>query len=143
VWNATGNRPLNTAFRSRTFYLKQKLYIKTSRFTDSQVIAILEQAEAGSPVLELCREHGISNTTFYKWRAKYGGIATARSRRGLDVAAANGADHLLLLDDALARSVHSIAPNGVDHIVEVAFGENIALDLELLTLGLECGVCDA
>jgi len=43
--------------------------MKTFRFTDSQIIAILKQAEAGSPVPELCREHGISNATFYKWRA--------------------------------------------------------------------------
>ena len=48
--------------------------MKTSRFTDSQIIAILKQAEAGSPVPELCREHGFSNATFYKWRAKYGGM---------------------------------------------------------------------
>jgi putative transposase len=48
--------------------------MKTSRFTDSQIIAILKQAEAGSPVPELCREHGISNATFYKWRAKFGGM---------------------------------------------------------------------
>jgi putative transposase len=48
--------------------------MKTSRFTDSQIIAILQQAEAGSPVPELCREHAISNATFYKWRAKYGGM---------------------------------------------------------------------
>ena len=48
--------------------------MKTSRFTDSQIIAILKQAEAGSPVPELCREHGISTATFYKWRAKYGGM---------------------------------------------------------------------
>jgi putative transposase len=40
--------------------------MKTSGFSDSQIIAILEQAEAGSPVSELCREHGISNATFYK-----------------------------------------------------------------------------
>ena len=48
--------------------------MKTSGFTDSQIIAILKQAEAGSPVLELCREHGISNATFYKWRSKFGGM---------------------------------------------------------------------
>ena len=48
--------------------------MKTSRFTDSQIIAILKQAEGGSPIPELCREHGISNPTFYKWRSKFGGM---------------------------------------------------------------------
>ena len=48
--------------------------MKTSRFTDSQIIAILKQAEAGSPVPELCREHSISNATLYKGRAKDGGM---------------------------------------------------------------------
>ena len=48
--------------------------MKTSRFTDSQIIAVLKQAENGSPVPELCREHGISSATFYKWRSKYGGM---------------------------------------------------------------------
>ena len=48
--------------------------MKTSRFTDSQIIAILKQAEGGSPVPELRREHGISNATFYKWRSKFGGM---------------------------------------------------------------------
>lgn len=48
--------------------------MKTSRFSDSQIIAILKQAEAGSPVPALCREHGISSATFYKWRAKFGGM---------------------------------------------------------------------
>jgi NADPH2:quinone reductase len=62
-------------------------------------------------------------------------IATARSQRGLDIAAENGADHLLFMDDMLSSSVRALAPEGVDHIVEVAFGENIALDQELLALG--------
>jgi putative transposase len=48
--------------------------MKTSRYTDSQIMAILKQAEAGSPVPELCREHGMSSATFYKWRSKYGGM---------------------------------------------------------------------
>ena len=48
--------------------------MKKSRFTDSQIMAVLKQAEAGTPVLDLCREHGISNATFYKWRAKSGGM---------------------------------------------------------------------
>ncbi|WP_134954703.1 transposase, partial [Xanthomonas citri] len=45
-----------------------------SRFTDSQIIAVLKQAQAGAPVPELCREHGISSATFYKWRSKFGGM---------------------------------------------------------------------
>lgn len=48
--------------------------MKTSRFSDSQIIGILKEAEAGTPVPELCRSHGISNATFYKWRAKFGGM---------------------------------------------------------------------
>lgn len=48
--------------------------MKTSRFTDSQIMAILKQAEGRSPVPELCREHGISNATFYKWRSEFGGM---------------------------------------------------------------------
>jgi putative transposase len=48
--------------------------MKKSRYTDSQIMAILKQAEAGTPVPELCREHGMSSATLYKWRAKYGGM---------------------------------------------------------------------
>lgn len=48
--------------------------MKISRFSDSQILSILKQAEAGTPVPELLREHGISSATFYKWRAKYGGM---------------------------------------------------------------------
>lgn len=48
--------------------------MKKSRFSDSQIIGILKEAEAGTPVPELCRVHGISNATFYKWRTKFGGM---------------------------------------------------------------------
>jgi putative transposase len=48
--------------------------MKTSRYTEAQIIAILRQAEGGVPVSELCREHGMSDGSFYKWRAKYGGM---------------------------------------------------------------------
>jgi putative transposase len=47
--------------------------MKTNKYTDSQIMAILEQAKGGAPVPTLCREHGISSATFYKWRSKYGG----------------------------------------------------------------------
>ena len=48
--------------------------MKRSKYSDSQILAILKQAEAGTPVPELCREHAMSSATFYKWRAKYGGM---------------------------------------------------------------------
>ncbi len=48
--------------------------MKNSRYTDSQILSILKQAEAGTPVPALCREHGMSSATFYKWRSKFGGM---------------------------------------------------------------------
>ncbi|MFT5775102.1 MAG: putative transposase [Hyphomonas sp.] len=51
--------------------------MKKSRFTDAQILAILKQGEGGVPVADLCREHGISNATYYNWRSKYGGMDAA------------------------------------------------------------------
>ena len=48
--------------------------MKTSRYTEAQILAILRQVEGGVPAAELCREHGMSSASFYKWRAKYGGM---------------------------------------------------------------------
>ena len=48
--------------------------MRISRYSVSQIMAILKQAEAGTPVPDLCREHGMSSASFYKWRAKFGGM---------------------------------------------------------------------
>jgi putative transposase len=48
--------------------------MKVTKYSEPQILAILRQAEGGVPVAELCREHGMSNASFYKWRAKYGGM---------------------------------------------------------------------
>ena len=48
--------------------------MKMTRYREPQILAILRQAEGGVPVPELCREHGMSSASFYKWRSKYGGI---------------------------------------------------------------------
>ena len=48
--------------------------MRKSRYSDSQILSILKQAEAGTPVPDLCREHGMSSASFYKWRSKYGGM---------------------------------------------------------------------
>lgn len=49
--------------------------MKVPRYSDSQIMAILKKSEAGTPVPEICREHGMSSACFYKGRAKYGGMA--------------------------------------------------------------------
>ena len=63
--------------------------MKQSRFTDSQIIAILKQADAGTPVPEVCREHGISSATFYKWRSKYTGMDASLMARMRELEAEN------------------------------------------------------
>ena len=55
--------------------------MKTSQYSDSQIMAILKEAEAGTSVPELCREHGMSSATFYKWRSKYGGMDASLMKR--------------------------------------------------------------
>lgn len=55
--------------------------MKLSRFTDTQIMQILKLAQAGTPVPALCREHGMSSATFYKWRAKFGGMDASMMAR--------------------------------------------------------------
>jgi putative transposase len=55
--------------------------MKKSRFTEDQIIGFLKQAEAGLPVAEVCRQGGFSDATFYKWRAKYGGMDASDAKR--------------------------------------------------------------
>ena len=63
--------------------------MKKSRYSDNQIFSILKQAEAGTPVAELCREHGMSSATFYKWRAKYGGMDASLMRHMKELEAEN------------------------------------------------------
>ncbi len=63
--------------------------MKKSKFTDSQILSILKQAENGAPVPEVCREPLISSATFYKWRAKYGGMDVPMMSRLKELEAEN------------------------------------------------------
>lgn len=55
--------------------------MRKSRYSDSQIMSILKQAEAGTSVPDLCREHGMSSATFYKWRSRYGGMDASMMKR--------------------------------------------------------------
>jgi putative transposase len=63
--------------------------MKTSRYSDSQIMAILKQSESGTTVPELCREYGMSSATFYKWRSKYGGMDASMISRLKELEAEN------------------------------------------------------
>jgi len=63
--------------------------MRTSKFSESQIVAILKQQEGGLKVADICREHGISAATFYKWRSKYGGMDASMLKRIKELEAEN------------------------------------------------------
>jgi putative transposase len=78
--------------------------MKAKRFTDEQIIAVLREAEAGAKATELCRKHGISEPTFYNWKAKYGGMTASDARRLKDLEAENGKLKRLLAEAELDKA---------------------------------------
>lgn len=77
--------------------------MKKSRFTETQILKILRQYEAGSKVADLCREHGISQGTFYNWKSKYGGIEASELKRLKELETENLKLKQMYADVALQR----------------------------------------
>ena len=79
--------------------------MRTSRYSDNQIMAILKQAEAGTPVPALCREHGMSSALFYKWRSKFGGMDASMIKRLKELEAENARLKKMYADVQLQNEV--------------------------------------
>jgi putative transposase len=63
--------------------------MRKSKFTESQIMAVLAEGEAGMPVAEVCRKHGISSATYYQWKSKYAGMSVSELKRVKELEAEN------------------------------------------------------
>jgi putative transposase len=86
--------------------------MKKSRFTDEQIIGFLKQAESGVVVKELCRKHGFSDATFYKWRGRFGGMEAVDARRLRELEGENGKLKKLLAEAMLDIEALKVVARG-------------------------------
>ncbi|MFZ8987540.1 MAG: transposase [Steroidobacteraceae bacterium] len=78
--------------------------MKKKRFSDEQIIRVLRESEAGAKTSELCRKHGISEATFYNWKAKFGGMTVSDARRLKELETENGKLKKLLAESELDKA---------------------------------------
>ena len=78
--------------------------MKRSRFSETQIISILKEADAGLSVKEVCRKHGISDATFYNWKSKYGGMSASELKRLRETEAENAKLKRMYADLALENT---------------------------------------
>jgi len=78
--------------------------MKGRRFSEEQIIGVLKEAEAGAKTKDLCRKHGISEATFYNWKAKYGGMTVSEARRLRELEAENARLKKLLAEAELDKA---------------------------------------
>lgn len=89
--------------------------MKKTRFTEAQIVSILNRQEVGKSVKELCREHGISDATFYNWKAKYGGMAVSDVKKIKDLE-----DENLRLKRIVANL--TLENDAIRHVLEKKYG---------------------
>ena len=103
--------------------------MKKSRYSDSQIINILKQAEAGAPVTELRREHGMSDATFYKWRSKFGGMDVSMMARMKDLEEENRRLKKMSAEESLKAEVlkEAIPSEGDETLTEFVRKDTIGI----------------
>jgi putative transposase len=89
--------------------------MKKTRFTEAQIVSILNRQEVGKSVKEICREHGISDATFYNWKAKYGGMAVSDVKKIKDLE-----DENLRLKRIVANL--TLENDAIRHVLEKKYG---------------------
>lgn len=78
--------------------------MRTSKFSETQIVAILKEADAGMKIKELCRKHGISDATYYKWKSKFGGMEASDLKRVRELEAENAKLKRMYADLALENT---------------------------------------
>jgi len=78
--------------------------MKKSKYSDSQIVSILKEAEAGQPVKEICRKYGISSACYYNWKSKFGGMSVSELKRAKELEAENAKLKRMYADLALENT---------------------------------------
>ena len=86
--------------------------MRTPKFSDNQILAILKQNENGVAVQDLCREHGMSSATFYKWRAKFGGMDASLMKEMKELRAENARLKKMYAEERLKAEIRQEALEG-------------------------------